>query len=702
MRWKYFWKKWSSIVTVVMLLLLLPMGQVIAIHIEPMESQREEINNEESTLQEFVTDSNFLPQGEASDALLEISEEAYEEYLNSYNEIRASLTPSSETISVEDKANEQEKDNSENTMNGSEGIDLPSARVVRSGQLGTIPWSLDNTGTLTLGSGIFDERNDVGGRYETIDYFNHFAHRDLIQRIVITGRIELRGRMQGRHNHLESGNASGQGLFSNMSNLRTIEGIHHLDTTNVTDMSTMFWNLSSLVELDLSSFNTTNVELMGYMFAGMSTITRLDLSSFNTVNVTDLRSMFLGMSNLVDLDISSFNTENVRNMDGMFSSVSKLKELDLSHFDTRNVTTMIGMFNGTRDLTNLNISNFDTSNVTNMVLMFADASSLTTLDLSHFDTRNVSVMTGMFDGATSLTELNIQNFNMSGLTQSLMLLFRGAPLRKLVLGENAQFFGMTFLAELPSTATHRPTWRNVGSGTPEKPKGSFSLTSEELMTMYSGNGIADTWVWQPRVFSPFTIDVEGQGTVNPNTTLTVESDEIIDISATPALGWRFSHWRMDSGEGDIDDVNRATTTFEMGEEEVRLTAVFTDLTAMMSVRVPMAAVFNTTASSNHRTIVSPEYRIYNDSSFGILVDVVTAKNLKEMAIIDELNVSASGNENTLIAQGAVKEENDFQLFPLLTQDSNTFEFTGTASELPEDKVQITPSFDMVLRFIPDP
>ena len=37
--------------------------------------------------------------------------------------------------------------------------------VVESDQLGTIPWTVDASGTLTLGSGIFDEANNIGGRY---------------------------------------------------------------------------------------------------------------------------------------------------------------------------------------------------------------------------------------------------------------------------------------------------------------------------------------------------------------------------------------------------------------------------------------------------------------------------------------------------------------------------------------------------------
>ncbi|MBE6173857.1 MAG: BspA family leucine-rich repeat surface protein [Enterococcus faecium] len=693
MRKKGLSKKQVLVFNILVMMFFMPIGRVIAIHAES-EELLEEQSSEHMVLEEDIFHFNGLLQENRADKSSQF-EEIEDDWLYDGTEMSTEFIETPELI-IEQRDVEQ-------FVNETEGFKPSEEKtIIESGQLGTIPWSLDNTGTMTLGPGIFDEANDIGGRYATTDYFNHFAHRDLIHRIVITGKIELHGHMQGRHNHRESDDASKQGLFSNMLNVQTIEGVHYLDTTNVTNMATMFLNLHSLTDLDLSSFDTTNVKDMSHFFAGMRSITNLDLSSFNTTNVTNMGSMFSFMPNLTNLDVSNFNTENVISMESMFSSSSKLKELDLAHFDTRNVTTMTGMFMHTNELTNLDISNFDTSNVTEMAVMFANTPGLTTLDLSHFDTRKVTTMTGMFDGATSLTELNIQNFNMNGLTEAVTFFFRRAPLRKLVFGENVRFIGMPFLDDLPATDTHRPTWQNVGSGTPENPKGSFRLTSAELMAMYSGNTIADTWVWQPRFFSPFTIDIEGQGTVSPNTTQTVESDEIIDISAKAAPGWHFSHWRMDSGEGDIKDAGSATTTFEMGGEEVRLTAVFVDLNAMMSVRVPISAVFNTTASSNHKTIVSPMYTIYNDSSFGISVDVVTATNLTDVAIIEALNIKGNGNENPLIIQGTVKETNEFQLFYLLTEDSNTFGFTGTAAELPPDKVQITPSFDLVLRFVPNP
>ena len=55
--------------------------------------------------------------------------------------------------------------------------------------------------------------------------------------------------------------------FYSFSNLTTIEGIENLNTEEVTDMSEMFYNCSSLTSLDVSKFNTDKVKNMSYMFS---------------------------------------------------------------------------------------------------------------------------------------------------------------------------------------------------------------------------------------------------------------------------------------------------------------------------------------------------------------------------------------------------------------------------------------------------
>ena len=150
--------------------------------------------------------------------------------------------------------------------------------------------------------------------------------------------------------------------------------------------------LKNILDLDLSNFDTSRVTNMSNMFFGMSSLTTLNLSNFDTSRVTNMSNMFIDMSSLTSLNLSSFNTSQVTDMGGMFSLMPNLTTLDLSSFNTSKVTNMQSMFASMRSLTTLNLSNFDTSKVTSMGFMFNDMPNLPTLDLSSFDTSQVTNM----------------------------------------------------------------------------------------------------------------------------------------------------------------------------------------------------------------------------------------------------------------------------------------------------------------------
>jgi len=204
--------------------------------------------------------------------------------------------------------------------------------------------------------------------------------------------------------------------FCDMENLKTIINIEHLNTSNVTNMSSMFCGCKSLTNLDVSGFNTSNVTNMGNMFYGCSSLTSLDLSGLDTHNVTNMSFMFCGCSGLTSLDVGGFDTSNVTDMYYMFSGCSALTSLELSGFNTSNVTNMLSMFQACSALTSLDVSGFNTSNVTNMRYMFSGCSSLTNLDVSGFNTSKVTEMGSMFSGCTGLTSLDVSGFNTSNVT----------------------------------------------------------------------------------------------------------------------------------------------------------------------------------------------------------------------------------------------------------------------------------------------
>ena len=173
------------------------------------------------------------------------------------------------------------------------------------------------------------------------------------------------------------------------SNLNSLD-LHGFDTSNVTNMSEMFYNCINLTSLDLSSFDTSNVTDMSGMFHNCFSLTSLDLSSFDTSNVTDMSAMFeadyqyefdsVGYAeygnSLLSLDLNSFDTTNVKNMSCMFYRCVKLKNLNISHFNTFNVSNMTSMFQYCRSLISLDLSSFDMTNVTNKSCMIDSVNNL--------------------------------------------------------------------------------------------------------------------------------------------------------------------------------------------------------------------------------------------------------------------------------------------------------------------------------------
>ena len=217
--------------------------------------------------------------------------------------------------------------------------------------------------------------------------------------------------------------------FCDYRALKQIEGLEYLNTSEVKDMSSMFWGCSALTSLDLKNFNTQNVTDMSSMFCDCVALKSIDLKNFNTQNVTDMGGMFLDCPALTSLDLKNFNTQNVTKVDRMFFGCSALKSLDLKNFNTQNVTDMSSMFCDCVALTSLDLKNINTQNVTNMSGMFSDCAALKSLDLKNFNTNNVTNMSHMFLGCTSLTSLDLKNFNTKKVTNMYEMFSGCAALR---------------------------------------------------------------------------------------------------------------------------------------------------------------------------------------------------------------------------------------------------------------------------------
>ena len=93
------------------------------------------------------------------------------------------------------------------------------------------------------------------------------------------------------------------------------------------DSSYMFNNLISLNSIDLGNFDTSNVTNMLSMFSLCQSLISIDLSNFDTSNVTNMSEMFRYCPSLISLDLSNFDISNVINIDNMLLSLDALTTL---------------------------------------------------------------------------------------------------------------------------------------------------------------------------------------------------------------------------------------------------------------------------------------------------------------------------------------------------------------------------------------
>lgn len=153
--------------------------------------------------------------------------------------------------------------------------------------------------------------------------------------------------------------------------------ISYSDTSNVTNMSQMFFFASKLTTIP--QLDTSNVRDMSEMFRNCTSLT--SIPQLDTSNVTDMESMFYGCSNLTAIP----------------------------QLNTSKATRMPSMFNGCEKLTT--ISQLDTSNVTNMIEMFRDCTSLTSVP--ELNASKASSLGYMFENCTSLTSIGLYGFRYS-------------------------------------------------------------------------------------------------------------------------------------------------------------------------------------------------------------------------------------------------------------------------------------------------
>lgn len=178
------------------------------------------------------------------------------------------------------------------------------------------------------------------------------------------------------------------------------------DLSQVTDMSSMFWEAESMNQ-PLDNWDVSNVTNMGAMFWGASSFNQ-PLNSWDVSNVYDMHLMFSrdylssnSMEMVFNQPLNNWDVSNVTSMETMFYGASQFNQ-PLDTWDVSNVTDMERMFNSASSF-DQPIGNWDVSSVTNMKGMFGGATSFNQ-PLNGWDVSSVTTMESMFGGALAFNQ----------------------------------------------------------------------------------------------------------------------------------------------------------------------------------------------------------------------------------------------------------------------------------------------------------
>ena len=198
--------------------------------------------------------------------------------------------------------------------------------------------------------------------------------------------------------------------FNSWSNMTEFDG-SGLDTSNINNLERTFENCSKLSQINLNGWNVTNVTTIRNMFANCSSLERIDIKNWNTSNLTNMQGLFYQCTNLKNIDLSSWNTENVIDMSYLFYNCYALENIDLSGWDTAKVQWMGRMFHNTK---------------------------ISSLDIRHFKTPSLVSTNRMFNGCSKLKVIRMDNFDMSKVTDSAAMFYRGKGTETLVVTKDNQ------------------------------------------------------------------------------------------------------------------------------------------------------------------------------------------------------------------------------------------------------------------------
>lgn len=177
--------------------------------------------------------------------------------------------------------------------------------------------------------------------------------------------------------NIEAGGGSGEIYtptfisFYNCTNYSLVT--QPINTSLITNMAQIFYNVKNAKKLDLTGWDTSNVTTMDSMFYNCAVLNDIiGLSKLDLSKVTTAKSMFELVSTITTIDLTGSDVLNLTDASSMFARVSKATSIDLSTWTTPKLTTTTSMFSRCYALANLDMRNADFSKVTSYNYMFSN------------------------------------------------------------------------------------------------------------------------------------------------------------------------------------------------------------------------------------------------------------------------------------------------------------------------------------------
>ena len=237
-------------------------------------------------------------------------------------------------------------------------------------------------------------------------------------------------------------------LFKNCNNLTYVNMNNWIDN-GVTHTGYMFYNCSSLRTIDMENWDKTNLSNITSMFSGCSSLTTIKgVENLIGPKVQIGDYIFYNCSSLTEIDVSGWDVSNVVYGYSVFAGCSSLTELDLSNWDISKFNSLREMFNDCTNLRNVFMLNWNSSNCTSTYRAFYKCKNIKLLDFSNWDFKLVTSMNGMINGCTSLETIIFNNIDLRNVDVTYQLSTSSLPLLKNVIVKNSTAANINKLIEL--------------------------------------------------------------------------------------------------------------------------------------------------------------------------------------------------------------------------------------------------------------